>query len=234
MAFKHFEVEGQIGMKGLLFVPKEAPFDIFDQLSKGRGLRLYVRRVFVMDQCDDLCPEWLGFLRGVVDSDDLPLNVSREMLQQSTRMMRLIRKHVVRKAIEMLSELAEDEIKYATFYDAFSKNLKLGVHEDETNRDKLAALLRFHSSKSGERMTSLAQYTERMAPNQKHIYYLAAEGLDAARDSPFMEAFNERGIEVSTEPSHKCGRRRADSTPACLSPPSRPPVSGGRHDGGAS
>lgn len=198
LAVKHFEVEGQIGMKGILYVPKEAPFDVFDQLSKSRGLRLYVRRVFVMDHCDDLCPEWLGFLRGVIDSDDLPLNVSREMLQQSTRMMRLLRKQVVRKAIEMLNELANDEAKYALFYEGFSKNLKLGVYEDDANRAKVAELLRFHSSKSGEQLMSLSQYTDRMVEGQKDIFYIAAESVDAARESPFMEAFQKRGIEVST------------------------------------
>ncbi|KAL1515126.1 hypothetical protein AB1Y20_004188 [Prymnesium parvum] len=196
MAVKHFEVEGQVGMRGLLYVPKEPPFDIFDQLAKGKGLRLYVRRVLVMDKCDELCPEWLGFLRGVIDSDDLPLNVSREMLQHSSRLLRLLRRHVVRKALEMMNELAADEEKYAGFYDSYAKNLKLGVHEDEASREKLAALLRFRSSKSAEGATSLAQYVDRMVAGQEDIFYIAAESVEAAANSPFMEAFNQRGIEV--------------------------------------
>eukprot|EP00966_Prymnesium_polylepis_P280499 6481025-Prymnesium_polylepis.1 len=177
LAVKHFEVEGQIGVKGLLYVPKDAPFDIFDQTGKGRGLRLYVRRVFVADNCDELCPEWLSFLKGVIDSDDLPLNVSREMLQQSSRLMRLLRKQVVRKALDLLNELAEDDAKYAAFYGTFSKHLKLGVHEDEQHREKIAKLLRFHSSASGGEGvgTSLQQYVERMPEEQQDIYYLAAE-----------------------------------------------------------
>lgn len=195
LAVKHFAVEGQIGVKGLLYVPKEAPFDMFDQTAKGRGLRLYVRRVFVADNCDELCPEWLAFLKGVIDSDDLPLNVSREMLQQSSRLMRLLRKQVVRKALELLNELAEDEDRYAPFYDAFNKHLKLGVHEDEQHRDKIAALLRFRSS-SRERLVSLEEYVETMSEGQQDIYYIAAESAEAAASSPFMEAFNERGVEV--------------------------------------
>ncbi|MDT8389359.1 MAG: molecular chaperone HtpG [Lentisphaeria bacterium] len=196
-AWMHWNVEGTTEFRGLIYLPAKAPYDLFTPDASKRGVQLYVRRVFITDKCDALVPSWLRFLRGVVDSSDLPLNVSRETLQEE-RVIRVIQKNVVKKVLDTLSDmLTNDREKYTRFWKEFGKVLKEGIHLDLANREKLEELALFESSKTaaGDHST-LKEYVDRMPESQKEIYYITGESRAAVEKSPLLEQFTARDIEV--------------------------------------
>jgi heat shock protein beta len=220
MAHSHFRAEGDVEFKSILFIPPTAPSDLYDNYhSRSADLKLYVRRVFISDEFEELVPKYLSFLKGIVDSDSLPLNVSREMLQQHSS-LKTIKKKLVRKALDMIRKLAEGdddedkdkeegeqveddgadeevkESKYEKFWKEYGKAIKLGVIEDSSNRTRLAKLLRFYTSKSGDKLTSLEEYVGRMKEGQKQIYYLAGNSMDEVKNSAFLERLLAKDLEV--------------------------------------
>jgi molecular chaperone HtpG len=195
LAWTHNRVEGKQEYIQLLYLPSQAPFDLWDRNAR-HGLKLYVRRVFIMDDAGELLPRYLRFVRGVIDSGDLPLNVSREILQES-RDVSAIRDGAARRVLGLLEDLAQNrEDDYAKFWEGFGQVLKEGIGEDAANRERIAKLLRFSSTTSDAQNVSLADYVARMKEGQKAIYYATADSLDAARNSPHLEIFRKKGIEV--------------------------------------
>jgi len=192
----HFSAEGEVSFKSILFVPKSAPSDIFQNYNKAVDtIKMYVRRVFISESVDDLIPKYLSFIRGIIDSDDLPLNVSRETLQQS-KLLKIIKKKVVRKILDMIKKLSEED--FIKFWREYGTNIKLGIIEDSQNKNRLSQLLRFESSNSDEerKMTSLEDYVKRMKPDQEFIYYIAGTSHAELAKSPFVEKLLKKGYEV--------------------------------------
>jgi len=194
MTHTHFTGEGEVDFKSILYIPSTAPDGMFYMRTKVKGLKLYVKRVFITDELESLMPSYLVFIKGVVDSDDLPLNVSREILQQD-KSLNAIKRKLVRKAIAMIQELAKDPAKYGTFWDQYSSNIKYGMLEDNDNKIRLSKLLRFHTS-NGPEWTSLDDYVNRMKKGQEEIYYLAGESRESVEKSPIVERLIKRGYEV--------------------------------------
>merc|ERR1711935_780395 len=234
LAYTHFNAEGEIEFKSILFLPKKAPFDMMDNYhTKQSEVKLYVRRVLVAEKFDELLPRYLGFVRGVVDSDDLPLNVSREQLQQN-KIMKVISKKLVRKVLELMKRLAkeeesgddeekdeveekkdstDEESTWAKFYKEFNKNLKMGCYEDDSNRSKISKLLRFKTTKSEDKDISLDKYLDRMAESQESIYYMSGESMETMRKAPALQMFKKKDLEVLMLSDHldePCIQKLAD------------------------
>merc|ERR1719157_383063 len=237
LAYTHFNAEGEIEFKSILFLPKKAPFDMMDNYwTKRSEVKLYVRRVLVAEKFDELLPRYLGFVRGVVDSDDLPLNVSREQLQQN-KIMKVISKKLIRKVLELMKKLAkeeesgedeneeskdEKEVKkdkgdeegtWTKFWKEFNKNLKMGCYEDDSNRSKLSKLLRFVSTKSEGKEISLDKYLDRMQESQESIYYMSGDSEATMLKAPALQIFKKKDLEVQMLSDHldePCLQKLAD------------------------
>merc|ERR1712079_401133 len=226
LAYTHFNAEGEIEFKSILFLPKKAPFDMMDNYwTKKSEVKLFVRRVLVAEKFDELLPRYLNFVRGVVDSDDLPLNVSREQLQQN-KIMKVISKKLVRKVLELMKKLAKEEESgeddeekeedeegekketeekkdssdeegtWSKFWKEFNKNLKMGCYEDDSNRSKLSKLLRFVTTKSEGKQISLDKYLDRMQETQENIYYMSGDSMDVMKKAPSLQIFKKKDLEV--------------------------------------
>merc|ERR1712012_163365 len=245
LAYTHFNAEGEIEFKSILFLPKKAPFDMMDNYwTKKSEVKLFVRRVLVAEKFEELLPRYLNFVRGVVDSDDLPLNVSREQLQQN-KIMKVISKKLVRKVLELMKKIAkeeesgddeeeekedeekdekeegkeekkdkkEEESTWEKFWKEFNKNLKMGCYEDDSNRSKISKLLRFHSTKSEDKMINLDKYLDRMQESQESIYYMSGESLEVMQKSPALQVFKKKDLEVLMLSDHldePCIQKLAD------------------------
>lgn len=218
LSWSHFTAEGDVEFKAVLYVPPKAPQDLYESYynSNKSNLKLYVRRVFISDEFDELLPKYLSFLKGLVDSDTLPLNVSREMLQQHSS-LKTIKKKLIRKALDMIRRLADEDPdestdkekkeatspdsdekrgQYAKFWNEFGKSVKLGIIEDATNRNRLSKLLRFETTKSEGKLTSLDQYISRMKAGQKDIFYITGTSKEQLEKSPFLERLKKKNFEV--------------------------------------
>jgi len=212
LEYTHFAAEGQVSFNSVLYIPKKAPHGFYDNYyKKSTSLKLYVRKVLIAEEFDDFMPRYLGFIKGVVDSDDLPLNVSRETLQQS-KVLRVMSKKLTRKAIAMLRKMSEDceeddeeeeeekaeekVCKYDDFYTEFGKSIKLGILEDSSNKKKLAKLLRFETTKSDGALISLQEYVDNMPEKQSNIFYITGESKELVIKSPFLERLKKKGLEV--------------------------------------
>lgn len=192
----HFTVEGQVEFKGLLYIPKRCPIDLFDGQTKRKGMiKLYSRKVFITDDCEDLLPEYMKFVRGVIETEDIPLNISRETLQQN-KIIKLIGKHIMKKVFEMFNRISDDPDKFRTFYEQYNKSIKLGVHEDSTYRNNLVPLLRYETSNSNGDLISLDDYVENMKTEQTSIYYITGESVKSVVNSPFLEKLRVKNYDV--------------------------------------
>merc|ERR1712038_1935197 len=238
LAYTHFNAEGEIEFKSILFLPKKAPFDMMDNYwTKKAEVKLFVRRVLVAEKFEELLPRYLNFVRGVVDSDDLPLNVSREQLQQN-KIMKVISKKLVRKVLELMKKLAKEEESgdddnddeedvpeemkkdkedeagsWSKFWKEFNKNLKMGCYEDDSNRSKLSKLLRFSTTKSEGKQISLDKYLDRMQETQESIYYMSGDSLEVMQKAPNMQVFKKKDLEVLMLSDHldePCLQKLAD------------------------
>jgi len=193
--YKHISGEGQIEYKGILYLPKKIKNNVFERGVKQNNIKLYVRKVFVSDNSAVLCPEWLHFISGVIDTDDLPLNVSREILQEN-KVIKVIKKAVVKKSIDMLKSSMNDMDNYLKIYKTYQKNIKLGVYEESGDRERVSDLLMFYSANSPDKMITFDDYITAMNENQKHIYYISGDNMDILKTSPFLDRFKKNDLDV--------------------------------------